>query len=99
MRLKDHQVPRLIENAACMDLGAIRSSFRRATTAAVPKVDGRHLRDAIFQLEHRAEHRMVFRQIDNREFRWRQHFADLADPYVPRVAPPEIVDPQESALA
>ena len=41
---------------------------------------------------------MVQREVLYRILRRRQHLGDLARPLVPRAGPPEVVDPQESAL-
>jgi hypothetical protein len=49
-------------------------------------------------IELRAEQRMVRRQIEDRKFIRRQRLPQLANPVVPGVAAPEIIDPEKAAF-
>src|SRR5262245_15187570 len=76
---------------------AIRAAFRRAAAGAEVKPDVRNLWYGS-DLELRSKQRVVSWQIEDRKFIRRQRLSNLRHPVIPRVAAPEIIDPQEPAL-
>src|SRR6267143_4912612 len=96
VRHEDEHVSLLIADGARVRHGAVGAALRRAAAGAQPEVDRRDLRQLPNVVEDMKD-RMIRRHVEKWEFPGWQRFPDLIFPVRPRVLPPEIVCPQETA--
>ena len=94
----DHHVASLrVGDAAQVRLATELETLRRLPVVLIPEIDRRDLRQ-LLEVEQHAPDGVIDRDVPDWILARRQHLADVADPVVPRVRPPEIIDPQEAAL-
>src|SRR5262245_8573755 len=87
----------LVVDPPRMRHGAIRAAFRSAAPGAEIKADVWNLRYGR-DLELRSEQWVLRWEVEDRKFIRRQRLSDLRDPVIPRVAAPEIINPQKPTL-